>query len=348
MAATSLSVARLLQLRITIAWQEAVAVVSAAEALSAAQAVPISLEQCCISTEGDVRLAPPGGPDAGPALSSLQLLQVMLGGEASLDDLRALAVTTDEGPAEDGGDRRLRVDLRWCLGANPRMDIARLAARGLDAGRGQRLEGQASSARELPRDRPLVRTRSRTPVERASRRRSRPAVTVRVQRLSAGAVLGIAAILLAIASGAVVTRMLAKGAERRPERQAVSEVASRSLLAGGEERTRRFDAAEPMVSPVGTRPAGVAGYTAHDLDVEPPLLLHARLPAEPWKSGGERPSALEMVIDEQGRVRQVWLDSVAPSSNDLLMVSAARAWRFRPATRNGQPVPYVLRLPLTR
>jgi hypothetical protein len=31
-----------------------------------------------------------------------------------------------------------------------------------------------------------------------------------------------------------------------------------------------------------------------------------------------------------------------------MMVSAAKAWRFRPATKDGRPVRYTLRIPITQ
>jgi hypothetical protein len=59
-------------------------------------------------------------------------------------------------------------------------------------------------------------------------------------------------------------------------------------------------------------------------------------------------SYIELVIDEHGLVQRVRLDSAAPSLNDRMIVAAAKAWRFRPATRHGQAVPYMLRVPVTR
>ncbi len=86
-------------------------------------------------------------------------------------------------------------------------------------------------------------------------------------------------------------------------------------------------------------------YSSTDLDVEPPELLQPQLPTAPRADGGSGASVLELVIDAQGRVRQVQLDAAAPSLNDRMIVAAAKAWRFRPATRDGRAVPYVLRVP---
>lgn len=235
MAPISLSVAHLLQSRVAITWREAVAVVSAADARSAAEAMPITLEGCCISTEGDVHLSPAGSGQR--AVSSLQLLEALLQGQASTDDLRALVVTVGDGSAAlepvNDPDGRLRVDLRWCLGANPPADVARLAWRGL--------AGYARIAID-PRHPSLVRGRSRAPVERVRTSRRRQAVTVRVQRISPGAALSMAAILLAVATGAAATWMLAAGRSRPAPPPGIADV----------ERTLDEDRPAPLVRPVSS------------------------------------------------------------------------------------------------
>ena len=60
-------------------------------------------------------------------------------------------------------------------------------------------------------------------------------------------------------------------------------------------------------------------------------------------------SAMEVMVDESGRVLRVRLHPAeTPSLNDRMLVSAAKAWQFRPAIRGGHAVPYVLRIPVTR
>ena len=45
---------------------------------------------------------------------------------------------------------------------------------------------------------------------------------------------------------------------------------------------------------------------------------------------------------------QVRLHSSDLSLNDRMIVAAAKAWQFEPAMKDGHPVKYVLRLPVTR
>ena len=58
---------------------------------------------------------------------------------------------------------------------------------------------------------------------------------------------------------------------------------------------------------------------------------------------------MEVMVDESGRVLRVRLHPAeTPSLNNRMLVSAAKAWQFRPAIRGGHAVPYVLRIPVTR
>jgi TonB family protein len=93
-------------------------------------------------------------------------------------------------------------------------------------------------------------------------------------------------------------------------------------------------------------PHGV--YSAADPDVIPPALVRAQMPRSPI--GGvpmARPGVLELVVGDDGQVLSARL---VPSSSRLLdrmMVSAAKAWRFTPATLDGQSVDYRLQMPIT-
>jgi outer membrane biosynthesis protein TonB len=58
-------------------------------------------------------------------------------------------------------------------------------------------------------------------------------------------------------------------------------------------------------------------------------------------------SVFDLLIDQYGHVEQVRLVSPANRFRDRILVSAAKAWQFQPATRDGQPVRYRLRLRIT-
>lgn len=60
---------------------------------------------------------------------------------------------------------------------------------------------------------------------------------------------------------------------------------------------------------------------------------------------------LEIVVDERGAVEAVRLRarSVAPGQTmyrHRMLLAAAKAWQFEPATKDGQPVRYLMRVPL--
>jgi hypothetical protein len=110
---------------------------------------------------------------------------------------------------------------------------------------------------------------------------------------------------------------------------------------------------EPMVEPTplpapAVEPGEWTIYSTESLDVVPPTPVHAKLPSEP--PPGVRPDSLpllELVISASGEVESARLMTPSPSVPASMMVSAVKAWRFRPATRNGRPVRYRLMLRLT-
>ncbi|MEZ5287847.1 MAG: hypothetical protein R2712_24205 [Vicinamibacterales bacterium] len=136
MAATRISVARLLELRVPIAWQEAVEVAYAAETRADLTGVPITPRNCFLTDAGAIEL------DEGPvgsagALSSLQLLAAMVEGQsAPPPELQELLATADDAllgfPSEEGGTVAAR-GLKWFVRPGTEVEIARLATRGLAA-----------------------------------------------------------------------------------------------------------------------------------------------------------------------------------------------------------------------
>ena len=88
-------------------------------------------------------------------------------------------------------------------------------------------------------------------------------------------------------------------------------------------------------------------YSVRDQDVEPPALAYPQLPTALEE---DRPSGsyLEMLVSESGRVERVRLQSARSTLHERMLVSAAKAWRFRPAVRDGVPVKYVARIAVPR
>lgn len=207
MAGTSLPITRLLHLDVPVTWQEAVAVVHAVDALSAATGVPITLDHCHITADGDVHLTPPGPGDTSQPISSLQLLAVLLREQTSTRELRVLAVAVDTSGASGAEPGRLRVDLRWCLGANPQADVAGLAARAIATDQKKADDGGASGHPGTGETgSPANLTSSPAPQRGPARRQT--VLTVRIQHLSPGLALTMAGVLVAVLGGAAAAGLV--------------------------------------------------------------------------------------------------------------------------------------------
>jgi TonB family protein len=90
-------------------------------------------------------------------------------------------------------------------------------------------------------------------------------------------------------------------------------------------------------------PAPQRIYSAADLDVKPPAAVEQPMPR--WSPTAQFASTtlngvLEVVVDERGEVESAGLLQGTGTPYDAQVVSTARRWRFRPATRGGTPVKY--------
>jgi hypothetical protein len=89
-------------------------------------------------------------------------------------------------------------------------------------------------------------------------------------------------------------------------------------------------------------------YSRVDTEVVPPALVRSRLPSDP--PPGVRTETLpevEIVVSPGGEVESVKLLTPQAGVGPSMMLSAIKAWRFRPATRDGEPVRYRLIMRLT-
>ncbi len=95
-------------------------------------------------------------------------------------------------------------------------------------------------------------------------------------------------------------------------------------------------------SPSAPAPQPPRIYSMEDAGVKPPSVLRQDVPPVPVTIQNQvrDKGRIEVVIDEQGRVTFVALRQGMHPFYDQLLVSAAREWRYRPATRNGVPVKY--------
>jgi tetratricopeptide (TPR) repeat protein len=103
-------------------------------------------------------------------------------------------------------------------------------------------------------------------------------------------------------------------------------------------------APKPTPAPLPVKPAEPEIYGVEHADVKRPTALSKEMPV--WVPGNateERASfvgALELVINDAGKVVSVKLiDGVHPRY-DPALIKAAAGWTFRPATKNGVPVKY--------
>ncbi len=91
--------------------------------------------------------------------------------------------------------------------------------------------------------------------------------------------------------------------------------------------------------------AAGAVYTSGDAAVTPPAWYRRQLPTEP--SPDSTTGYFDIVIDTNGDVESVRLESPKHRYEERMLLAAAKAWKFVPARLNGQPVKYRMRVPIT-
>lgn len=99
-------------------------------------------------------------------------------------------------------------------------------------------------------------------------------------------------------------------------------------------------AVEPEPAP--SVPAEPRIYTGEDESVVPPEIIRQDVPQVPNAIMGmtrER-GVIDVVIDEQGRVVSMTMRARIHPVYDTALMNAARDWKYKPATLNGQPVQY--------
>ena len=98
---------------------------------------------------------------------------------------------------------------------------------------------------------------------------------------------------------------------------------------------------------IRTPPTEVRIYEAGSAGVTGPIALRQDMPPFPVKIVSQKTGELEVVIDETGAVESATiLTSLEPRYN-LLLLAAAKSWRYRPATVDGLPVKFRKRIQMT-
>jgi protein TonB len=117
---------------------------------------------------------------------------------------------------------------------------------------------------------------------------------------------------------------------------------------------RSFDrgvaAPEPEVrpAPLPAVPADLVVYTSADTGVTPAALLRPHLPSQPPAGvAADEVGVLELMVMETGRVAHVKLLSTSNRYQERMLLSAAKSWRFQPATKDGRPVRFRARVRIT-
>lgn len=88
-------------------------------------------------------------------------------------------------------------------------------------------------------------------------------------------------------------------------------------------------------------------FDATSADVAPPTMKRPQLPSRVVEASAPDTGMLELLVNEAGEVDKVKLVSPSNRFEDRMIVAAAKAWRFTPAEKDGRPVRYRLRVPLT-
>jgi TonB family protein len=105
--------------------------------------------------------------------------------------------------------------------------------------------------------------------------------------------------------------------------------------------------APPAVAAAPTSDPGRT-YTGEDAGVVPPIVVSRRTPAWTPRNEIEKrqefKGLLELLIDETGDVTSVTLGRSVHPAYDRPLVDMARTWKFRPATKDGAPVKYRMRI----
>ena len=134
-------------------------------------------------------------------------------------------------------------------------------------------------------------------------------------------------------------KMLAEGFSNLADRQLA---AVRSLPTPA--RTAAIESA-PSSRPgtASTENRSTRIFDTSDPDVTPPVAIAQAMPVWAPRADGEKrrySGTLEIIVDENGTVSSAVITEPVYPSYDQQLLQAAKAWRYKPAQRAGQPVKY--------
>lgn len=118
------------------------------------------------------------------------------------------------------------------------------------------------------------------------------------------------------------------------------DLASAAAAPPPEPKKPDLPATPPAPAPAPPKPDKI--WSADDAGVVLPVALRQEVPRVPVNVATQARDRglLELIIDEQGRVTSITIRLSVHPVYDPLLMSAARDWRYRPATVNGVPVKF--------
>jgi TonB family protein len=94
-------------------------------------------------------------------------------------------------------------------------------------------------------------------------------------------------------------------------------------------------------TPQSADPPSAAQSAAHDVDVDPPMLVHAPNPKYPKnarEAGHQGTSILSLVVGTDGHPHDIAVVRPLDAELDQYAIEAVTKWRYRPASKDGEPV----------
>jgi hypothetical protein len=88
-------------------------------------------------------------------------------------------------------------------------------------------------------------------------------------------------------------------------------------------------------------------YGSGDAGVTEPVALRLYLPNPAPETPPSRLGVLLLVVNGEGAVESVRLQSPSNRYHDRFWLSVAKTWRFKPALKDGQPVKFLKRIAIT-
>ena len=88
-------------------------------------------------------------------------------------------------------------------------------------------------------------------------------------------------------------------------------------------------------------------YTEEDTNVSLPILASPKLPTTPSYNSNTSGIVIDLLVNERGTVDSVKFVTPATDMRQRMMISAMKAWQYRPALKDGRPVKFLYRMKVT-